>query len=269
MSKAYLKPNSMWQQGIGNIPPLTAWQAESLRMTAFYNPQNKVSASSWWNEIVGGEPETRIFRPKEGIQREDGPFGQGKLILTVEPVRIDWSHIIVSDRESQAGGIPTLGSFPDSLDKFIPLMKQWFELETCPPVQRLAFGAILLQPVENLQVGYRQLSLYLQRYVQLDPEGSSDFLYSINRSRDSACGVEGLRINRLSKWSVASLKSFGLSIPPTSLMYFPGPEQFACRLELDINTVPDFPGEFSQEELPKIFQELVDFGKEIAEKGDF
>lgn len=37
---------------------------------------------------------------------------------------------------------------------------------------------------------------------------------------------------------------------------------------MDINTVPDFQGELSREQLPQVFQELVDLGREIAKEGD-
>jgi hypothetical protein len=47
-----------------------------------------------------------------------------------------------------------------------------------------------------------------------------------------------------------------------------GPRHYACRLELDINTVPEFQGQFERERLAPIFQELVDFAVEISNHGD-
>ena len=130
-----------------------------------------------------------------------------------------------------------------------------------------AFGAVLLRPVENRQAGYQQIAAYLP-HVQLDPEGASDFLYQINRPRNSNSGIPDLRINRLSKWSIAASMESTFSFGSTSAAHFPGPRHFACRLELDINTVPDFRDELAREQLPQIFQELVDLGKEIAKAGD-
>jgi hypothetical protein len=238
-------------------------------MTAFYDPQDKVTFSSWWHDILNCEPETKFSRTKGEIQKEEGAFGKGTLSLAVQPFRIDWIYIRTPYHESPSGGIPTLGSFPNELDKFIQLMQKWFALKTCPAtILRLAFGAVLLQPVESLRQGYELLAEYLKKYVKLDVEDSSDFLYSINRSKNSVSVAEDLRINRLSKWSVASLKTVGFSIAPTPLKFVSEPEQFVCRLELDINTFADFTGKFSPEKLLVIFQELVELGKEIAEKGD-
>lgn len=39
-------------------------------------------------------------------------------------------------------------------------MLRWFEFDTCPFLQRLAFGAILLHPVKDKQTGYRQIAAY-------------------------------------------------------------------------------------------------------------
>jgi hypothetical protein len=46
------------------------------------------------------------------------------------------------------------------------------------------------------------------------------------------------------------------------------PLYFACRLELDINTVPEFQDEFDRGRLPSILRELADLGLEIANRGD-
>jgi hypothetical protein len=56
--------------------------------------------------------------------------------------------------------------------------------------------------------------------------------------------------------------------PSAPMQHSVGPLYFACRLELDINTVPEFQGEFERGELSSIFQELVDFAVEIADRGD-
>jgi len=132
------------------------------------------------------------------------------------------------------------------------LMLRW--LAGCPPLQRLAFGAVLTRPVDDLLTGYRQISDYLP-FVQLDPESSSDFSYQINRPRNSTV-ISGLRINRFSRWSVARVFASTFDT------------QIGCRVELDINTAQEFQGELPQEKLPVIIQELVDLGKEIAENGD-
>lgn len=249
-------------------PPTTAWLAQTLRLTAFPSPTAEIAATTWWIDLVGEPPETRVSHPRQGERRDEGPCDEGKLSLRVQPTRIDWLFTPVDDQEQRLEGIPNIGPFLDSLDTFFPLMLRWFEFETCPSVQRLAFGSVLLQPVENRETGYRRLSTYLPA-VELDPEESSDFIYQINRPRTSRLGTSDLKINRLSKWSVATMRGVGLLVGSASVVdYDLGEALFACRLELDINTAQDFRGEISPDQQAIVFQELVDLGKEIANEGD-
>lgn len=260
--------NYMTQQNVAERLPLTAWQVKTLRLTAFPSPSAQFLEPTWWADLVGEPPESKTLRPRERVQQEEGLFEGKKLVLNARPTRIDWLFTPIDDRELEVEDFPTLGPFSESLDIFLPLMLRWFELETCPSVQRLAFGAILLHSVESRQAGDRQISAYLPS-VQLDLEGSSDLLYQINRPRDSSSGVPDLRINRLSKWSVATMKSVAFSMRAASVEYISARgEHFACRLELDINTSQYFQGELAREQLPQVFQELVDLGKEIAREGD-
>ena len=94
-------------------------------------------------------------------------------------------------------------------------------------------------------------------------------MYRINHPRDSSSGITDLRVNRLTKWSVALRRGVGFSVGPTGVSgVSPGQAFFACRLDLDINTAVDFQSQLSREQLPQIFQELVDLGNEIAGEGD-
>lgn len=240
---------------------LKAWQIESLRLTAFPSPAYQFTDPSWWKELVGEAPERKI-QFKIGGQREEGLFGPGMLILNTEPSRIDW---ILTQNPKNEEYIPLLGGFSEVLDPFFELMRRW--LEKGHQIQRLAFGAILQVPADNRESGYKELSKYL-RHVKLDPINSSDFLYQINRPRDTKLDIKDLRINRLTKWSVSSWKLSHLSFGSEVVKYPSVKEEFACRLELDINTATDYPYELPPKKLNHIFQELVELGKEIAIKGD-
>ncbi|MBL7065662.1 MAG: hypothetical protein ISS49_15895 [Anaerolineae bacterium] len=147
-------------------------------------------------------------------------------------------------------------------------MHRWFGLAEPPVLTRVAFGAILLYPVDRREAGYRLLQQYLD-HVELDPVGSTDFMYQINRPRDATTEVVGLRINRLSRWSVASFVPALLHVSSDGI----GPvaqqaAQYACGLQLDVNTVPDYRGPLAQDQLRPIFTELVRLGMEIVEMGD-
>jgi hypothetical protein len=252
-------------------PPLSEWQVEVLRLTGFPSPAAYVQPNSWWHELTNESPETRTSQLRTGGFKEEGAYGRGKLILAVEPTRIDWLLATVADEKPEAQGFRSLGQFTQTLESFQGLMERWFELTTFPLMQRLAFGAILLQPTESLQEGYRQLGIYLSNFVKIDHERSSDFLYRINRRRNSRIGIAGLQINRLSTWSVASASLVEFSaaaLASGSVRSIPGLTLFACRLEVDMNTAAEFAGEFSAEQARRIFQELVELGREIVQEGD-
>ena len=150
---------------------------------------------------------------------------------------------------------------------FLELMQRWFQLETFPLINRVALGVILTQPVETKREGYQRLSTYIPS-VHIDIENTSDFHYQINRPRSSRSGVPDLRINRLTKWSVALWRGATISMGPESVQHSMGREHFACRLELDINTAPGLTAEIARENLPRILEELADLADEIAREGD-
>jgi hypothetical protein len=139
-------------------------------------------------------------------------------------------------------------------------------------MKRLAFAGNLLQFVGSRTEAYNRLNRYLHG-VQVDVDGdTTDFVYRVNRRRDSRTGIAGLRINRLCTWLATKL-SFGMDAVsqgtgetqnvPIRL------EQDACVLDVDINTVPDFPApELPHGSLLQIYTELVDIGLEAAELGD-
>lgn len=243
------------------------WNVHILRLTAFLSPENIIQTPDWWNAVIGEPPDTRTLKPKTAGLQETGLFEGGKLTLEVVPGRVDWVLMALQDEDlSRAEPIPTIGPFCSTLDKFLSIVDKWSKLDTCPPLSRLAFGAVLLCPVGNRFEGYTTLSSYLHKVV-IDPEGSSDFFYQINRPRITGTQIPNLTINRLSKWSVLALRI--ATIDPQGLLSVPkGKEQFSCRLELDINTSNEYRGTINQKAIENVFRELVDLGREIAEKGD-
>ena len=140
-------------------------------------------------------------------------------------------------------------------------------MDNCPELQRLAFGAVLLQPVEDRISGYSLLDAYLPT-VNLDGEGSQGFLYQINRPRRGA--IEDQPINRLCKWSVQTRTIAGMMIEGQGIQPLPSGAHtsMSCRLELDINTNGDFTGKFSGEKALEVLRILRDFAIEIATEGD-
>jgi len=241
----------------------SAWQTESLRLTAFLAPGLITNDAAWWEKLTGRAPETSIRRP---LYQDEGEFEEGRLTLSMQSLRVDWTYAV--DLRKFGTELPTLGVFPETSSKFKNLISRWFEI--CPSITRLAFGAVLLQPVSSRIEGYNRITGYLPS-VKLDGEGSSDFAYQINRPRPSK-SMQALQINRLSKWSVMNLHYIQLAVdagqPGLTQATIPNEGHNACRLELDINTSASFSGQLPKEKLSVIFDELIAVGKEIAERGD-
>ena len=247
---------------------MSDWKVQVLRCTAFYAPDQQFDISGWWAEMVGDLPETETKRVKDGISIEEGPYKEGKLTLARSPIAVDLRLQLAVKLPDEVNGIPTLGNFEEKCPEYIDLVKKkLFNVATFPLVTRLAFGSIINLPAKDLQEGYKQLSAYIKD-VKIDPVNSCNFLYQINRRRTSKTGIKELDINRLNRWSVAEYKvvttSFGAGTERT-IVNVPN---YACRLEIDINTCQEFQDCLPKEKLGGIFEELVDIGKEIICQGD-
>ena len=252
----------------GNLPAIDVWQVEIMRVTVFPTEVVSTDRSSWWDDFVGIPPETVIARPKAGQFQARGDFEGRQLGLQIQPGRIEWvvGPIAKALEEAEESFLPSLGPFPEVLNSLSKVVIPW--LSEAPPLQRFAFGAVLLQPVDSVRGGYTLLQKYLDPNVRLDPDSSSDFFYQINRPRPSKAAVEGLRLNRLAKWSVQVVRRMTMTIGPAGGATRALGEDAACRLEIDINTAADFTAVLPAERLGTLLQELTDLGREIAQRGD-
>jgi len=238
------------------IPQPKDWQAEQFRLTAFTPDSLSESALAWWKGITGAEPESKTSRAPVRIHSAEGPHGEGRLILNIGPGRIDW--VLVASATKDAATSPTIGPFDTGEKSFSDLAQNW--LKGSPvPMTRLAFGGVAWYSVPNKLEGYKRLAEMLP-HVKLDPVGSADFLYQINRPRPSK-SVPSLRINRLTKWSVMQIHLLEVV---TKAMTVPNHH---CRVELDINTDPENTTNLPKDAAP-LFKELAALGTEILGNGD-
>jgi len=241
---------------------LSAWKVENLRMTAFINPADQPSDQNWWQEVTGESPENRNFQPQTGVKQDEGAFAGGRLVLIVNPFRVDW--LLSATTNIPIISFPTIGQLNDSLVPFVEVMTKWLKINS--NLHRLAFGAIVLLPFGSVQECHK----HLKEYFPLNPfdlENAQDFNYQINRPRISkAFETSDLKINRLSSWSVSTI--LRLEMPNTRDFLPSNATDFAVRLQLDINTVQDYIDFLPNDKLSEIFLELVELGKEIIQKGD-
>lgn len=245
-----------------SIPPRIEWEAEQLRITTFHPFDMEMGVlAGWWESVTGDKPEQQVDRPREGIREMFGLFHDKRLVLASQPGRVN-VLLLPPDPplDQEVDGLPTLGPLASALDALHSLRASWLDQEL--PVTRLAFGAVLVKSVPDLPSGHRVISQFLP--FNLDESNVSDFFYQINRPRDSRDAQ--MRINRLTRWSVAQGGTVSFAIGPNEVTRSYSGAQYACRLELDVNTQADRTTPINDK--ISLFEEMVGYGMEIAQNGD-
>ena len=233
---------------------LSDWDVEFLRLTAFTNEAVPSAAIEWWKESTGIEPASTASKPGLNVFSAEGQYQDMTFALNIGPGRVDWlaGPIPTSDTI-----MPSMGDFVAASGKFLSVLQPWLSV---PPlnVSRIAYGVTVKLPTLDKIDAYTKIAALLPA-LTIDPVGSRDLNYSINRPRQSSV-VNELRINRLSKWSVVTLT---LLTPASTLI----PQKTFCRLELDINTDLESTGPFAGV-AAEIVNEMNAFSTEILEHGD-
>lgn len=232
------------------------WLIGNLRLTVFLDPDIDLDKIPKWKETIGEIPEKSVKHPKAGVLQESGKYEKGIMTLAVAPGRIDWLLNPAIETDTLLDSFPNIGELSITIEQFKLFGLSW--LRSIHHLTRMAFGANLILPSESRETTYEILGHYLHG-VKIDP-GSSDFSYSINRPRPTKLALPGVNINRLSKWrAITWLLSANDVTKQTN---------FACNLELDINTAPSPQLKIGKDDIGPLFEELLDLGVEIAREGD-
>jgi hypothetical protein len=154
-----------------------------------------------------------------------------------------------------------VGDLWDGFGALDGVVNNW--LGSAPPLSRLALGAVLHHPAENSAAAHRALNELLSG-VSIPEEGVSDFLYQINRPRQSTV-EHGLVLNRLSKWSVAGML-LKLQTEGQGKTIVLKTQLVACRLELEVST--DAERDEPLTDILALWRELSGLALEIAQKGN-
>ncbi len=254
-------------------PVDVAWEAESLRATGIFPPGVTLETVPLWRTLSDQPPEQISELPQQGVRQEIGMLGHGQLIISQTTNRVD---IIYAPKQAQlpsaapaiatgVTGLPTVGAFEQALQEFVPIVHRW--LNAAQSVGRLAFASVLLHRVATARDGYEILRELLLPHVKVDPEGSSEMLWQINRKRVSKV-LSNKNINRLSKWSLAQLRRVEMTIENAGILpAATGTLDTAVRVEIDINT-EDVRDPLPPEALVPLFDELCGLAREIAKNGD-
>ncbi len=244
------------------------WLAETVRLTAFMPNANVDNTVTWWSNAVGSEPSERLIKSAPPALRESGllPDSFANLVVDYQAGRVDFLLLPDVNPQEIPAGLPNIGQLQGAVEKIKEIALKW--LPIAPTINRLAIGLIGLQQVENKIEGYKAIQPLLHN-VKLDPEGSSDFSYAINRPRQSKTPGPALIINRLSKWSVVKIGFMQIPLGQTNLGGIGVSEGLsACRVELDINSAQDKAEVISTERLLLLVDEFLNLAGELMNLGD-
>jgi hypothetical protein len=247
------------------IRSFDSWKTINLRLSVFIASAIDLSEYISWSAVFEGLPDVQNSQPKIGLTEAAGELGDGQLVLRTSPGRADliYQQQLFDSLNAQQFEPQIPVNVLESFTRKANLLLQ--KLRKIPDIQiaRLAFGAELLLPMPDKQSAYTALNDLLHS-VDID-QNSSDFQYFINRKRNSNI-VKNVEINRLSQWS--ALVSRNITINQNDASTQQSPETFACRLILDINTIPTEDIYLPLGDIDALYAELVQLGKEIAEFGD-
>jgi hypothetical protein len=239
------------------------WQVLNARLSVFVTPDTTVPATLW-RDLIGEEPESSTMQRALAMRTDTGSFADGTLNLHTLPMRIDWVYEPVASFAIEGGLPPVLGPFPGSADPLIQLGHRWATSGWFPSTPRIALGLILISAVQDRDAGYRELAQFIDGVP--DASDAQDFQYQVNRPRPSKSEIEGLRVNRLSKWSVGAFRQFAMQLGTTAPSV--GPSQVHLRLELDINTSEEFSGLIPRAGIESVVEDLLSGALEISERGN-
>ena len=245
-----------------SIADFGEWDIENLRLSIFH-PGGSVG-TGLWRQLMEEPPENSSVMERQGITQEQGIVDGNVLLLVIQNGRLDW-HLLPG---------PTTGTIRESPPTLtvagpkISLLRRALDVSVpvCGLVSRLALGAVLTRVAKNHSEGLEQLSKYLP-CLEFGDQEFSDFVFQINRRRPSPSAPH-VRVNRLSRWQLEEVQGGTFAVGSSVLPNFELSQPiFMSRLTLDINTLQDGSA-FSNERMPGLFDDLVEFVYEISTKGD-
>ena len=243
---------------------LDIWAAERLRFTGFYEESISIANTRLFDSVLQTAPdELRQTNKAPSMVQESGPFGEDNTFqCEIHPDRF---HLNLIPAESKAANdLVLIGEYVDILKDFQGVIDDWFKRGECPPLRRIAFGAVLCYRLTDLNEGY---ALFNDR-LNLDIGGARLVEFKINRRRTSQV-IEDLEVNRLSSWLLAKVVSGQLAMSKDDDVVPSIAQRHAidvCKLTLDVNSDPSHLSPLA--EIGSLFHEFADMGSEIAANGD-
>jgi hypothetical protein len=242
---------------------MLAWQAELLRLSVFSKAQVKVADADW--QCITGQEEADTRTQVPGGRALVGPALDGQLSLAATGNRYDCFLSPPRQDNPPEDDFPSVGAWPGVATKFFDATVPWLQ-QLQVPIIRIAFGSVLFSKQKGRDEAYTTLDELLDS-VYLTPE-HHDVIFRVNWPLESQT-IEGLRINRITAWSVIKLTVRTLVLTdPANLAITAAPSAFAVRLEIDHNTNQEWLEPFDRAKVVPIYEELLKLAFENAEQGE-
>ncbi len=241
---------------------MTTWKVRSLRLTVFLSSEAAPRVSELrWEELAGAKPENVMNRGDQ--QYQEGPLGRGRLLLQKQQGRVDLLHAGFPQPEQPEDPVATLGTLEAASEALRGMaIKVLEQLGSCV---RLAFGAEMVTPAQTNVAAYRTLVEHIGS-ATFKLEGGQEFLYQVNRPRDSKA-VPRLLLNRLTRWHASSWQPVTVELTGAARV-LSGQPRVGAVITTDVNTDGERTNPLPAEKLSELFDELRDLTIEIRDKGD-
>ncbi len=241
------------------------WLAQQVRISIFPKLESFDATLDLWPQVEGLEKEKQTIDSKTGGSVYEGNFNKHKLVLTVNPVKIDLTLTIEAPAHVENGitVADSLGNVDDTLKEFSIIVESWLNSKNIPDVIRVAFGAFLVESVSSRKEAYEKITKYVP--IKLDSSKMGDFSLQLNLFAKSKI-IKDLDLNRLTKWGVLKLTP-SLSTINNPQMIHEYPTINLSHVELDVNTSQENIEPLQKKLLFSLYSELTKLGTDLSEKG--
>src|SRR5262249_41618761 len=135
-------------------------------------------------------------------------------------------------------------------------------------VRRIGFGLHSLFFAQDRFTAYKLVEELVPSVRLIEPEVTTDFLYQINRPVSSRELGEGVRLNRLMKWSTLFAGHTQFEATPDTAQIGPVFGRHYASLDTDTNTPAEHLAPLDKGKLGVIYDELVELAWTNLEAGE-
>ena len=241
------------------------WEACHSRVTIFpiepgqYDPK-------WFEIIAGGPPAREVTQRDIQLHQATGPFEDGLLELTAQADRVHFKYV---PQESAEVVVATLGPPSTVAAALTGRIRRLLAGDNPVGVRRVAVGIVAVVRVHTHQEAYGHLARLLPS-VQVDAEGSADFLYQINRPRQTDLDGLTMKVNRLSRWSAATVVRVSVTAPATLPVKTTqhAQQETVVQADIDVNSDADRTDQIPPQWCGALVESFCKSALEILDKGD-